>query len=74
MGLYHTHPKDRDSEKFSSIDIDVAKKLEVISYIGVHKDNNIRLFDRESMRARSTGRGSTKRVYAKGEILCDACF
>jgi RHS repeat-associated protein len=74
VGLYHTHPKDRDSEKFSGIDIDIAEQLEVISYIGVHKDNNIRFFDQETMRTRSTGRGSSRRIYAKGEILCEDCF
>ena len=79
VGLYHTHPEGRDSEKFSEQDIKISRELEVVSYIGGHKDRNIRVFDQETMRTRSTRRGSTRRgstrrVHAKGEILCDDYF
>lgn len=55
-GLYHTHPKtdtgfkdsdnnlNRQSTYFSPADIEIAKKLNLASYIGVQTDNTIRVF------------------------------
>lgn len=45
VALYHSHPGlEADSEEFSEMDIEVATKLNVPSYIGVTRSNTIHRF------------------------------
>lgn len=48
VGLYHTHPADLTddtSERFSSADVETAKAMRLISYVGVIKSGAVIEFD-----------------------------
>jgi hypothetical protein len=60
-GVYHTHTgRDARALKFSNLDIRAARELRVPSFLGVHVDTDVRVFDPASM----TGHPDPSRMYA----------
>jgi hypothetical protein len=44
VALYHTHPKGKHSERFSSDDVETARAFSLPSFIGVIQTDEVRLY------------------------------
>jgi RHS repeat-associated protein len=75
FGLYHTQPDGADSMFFSKDDVDKARTVQGRSYIGLYRDNSIRVFDPTTMRPEVVSDGGLKFYGAsRGDLLCSGCF
>lgn len=45
VALYHTHPDRIGESEFSPSDLNLAKDMNLLSFIGFHKSQEIRVFD-----------------------------
>jgi hypothetical protein len=69
-GVYHTHTgKDARALKFSNIDIRAARTLHIPSFLGVHVDTQIRVFDPASMQGHSDPARMYAGVESAGQIV-----
>jgi hypothetical protein len=71
-GVYHTHVgKDARALKFSNIDIRAARTLHIPSFLGVHVDTQIRVFDPASMQGHSDPARMYAGVESPGQIVAE---